>query len=51
MNWLCDKIDREAEREGKALSKQEQLNCQQGYRQRIKTNHNKVKFDKLFKGK
>lgn len=44
-----NKLDRQAEREAKALHKQGRYVCQQHTRQDIKDNYNKVKFDKLFK--
>ena len=42
-------IDKQAEREAKALHKQGQYNSQQHGRQRIGMDYNKAKFDKLFK--
>ena len=48
-NYNKNSIDKAAEREAKALHKQGQYNSQQHGRQRIVTDYNKAKFDKLFK--
>ena len=48
MGDIRENIDRQAEREANALHKQGQYTCQQHKRQRIETDHNKAKFNKLF---
>lgn len=49
MAYNKNNIDKQAEREAKALRQQGQHCSQQGRRQNSKQNYNKTIFDKLFK--
>jgi hypothetical protein len=49
MMYNMNNIDKQAEREAKALRQQGQYNSQQYRRQNSKRNYNKTIFNKLFK--